>query len=59
MCYPEDEQAFQYEIAHLYEDDEKFVLEDMLQDESEDEDKQVEFEINGHKSDAINLESSH
>ena len=31
----------------------------MLKDESEDEDPQVNFEINYHKTTAINLESSH
>ena len=47
------------EHAHLYEDDPKFVVEEMLKDESEDEEEQVNFEINSHKATAINLESSH
>ena len=33
------------EYEHLYVDDKKFVIEDMLKDESEDEDPQVNFEI--------------
>lgn len=47
------------EHAHLYDDDPKFDIEEMLKDESEDEEEQVNFEINQHKSQPINLESSH
>ena len=47
------------EHAHLYADDPRFDLHTMLQDESEDEESQVDFEINAHKMTPINLEQSH
>ena len=54
--FQETEEEENYE---LYIEDGEFDLEQMLKDESEDEEPQVNFEINHHKQKSITLDESH